>query len=261
MSHGRNWLTKIFTIQFFIDTDHPLSQPNPFNPRNSRLQAGGEKGYISYMSARLPDWLVPQLDSTCLPPWLASTRTPGLPAWLSGSPSAPSKLLPRNNPPEGKALLFQQYEMALPYILDQMCGGETFTDAVSCFHIAIDRGAFMRWIKKDPQRYALFKEAKEVRTEVWAGEMIKHAKGIDTTEEIERSKFIVDTYKFFMKSDNKKEYGDTKTIDVNQTISITAAMQAAQTRVERVIDVDVIDEPEYKQLMQADWSEVEDDED
>ena len=146
-------------------------------------------------------------------------------------------------------MLFQQFEMVFPRVMDRMCGGQTLTKAVSEIPFDIDRGAFMRWVKKDAQRYAMFKEAKEVRTEVWAGEMIRHALGEDTQSELDRSKFIVDTYKFLMRADNKKEYGETKSIEVTQTISITAALQAAQSRVNDVIDVidiDLIDDNDYK---------------
>jgi hypothetical protein len=158
-------------------------------------------------------------------------------------------------------VMFAEFEMVFPRVLEEMCAGKTATAAVRELPITLDVGAFMRWVKKDAQRYALYKEAKEVRTEVWAGEMIKHALGEDTVAELDRSKFIVETYKWLMKAENKKEYGETKTVEVNQTISITAALADAKTRVSQVIDAELIEDDDEPGLMQiaapVDWSEDE----
>ena len=168
---------------------------------------------------------------------------------------------------ETAQLMVERFTLVYPRVIDRMCGGETLTDALDGFPLAIERGAFMRWVKKDAQRYALFKEAKEVRSEIFASEMIKHALGTaDSVADVEldRSKFIVDTYKFLMKSENRKEFGDTKSIEVSGAISITAALQAAETRVEQQVFLidDDDSEPTAKMLtgvVEADWEDLDDD--
>lgn len=210
------------------------------------------------MSASVPDWLAPppqfELPAWLAPPPQAVPLPVKIPDWLSADTKRElSPLVPMGKSAPHKALLFQQFEMIFPRIIDRMCGGDPLTVALREIPFAVDRGAFMTWVKKDPQRYAIFKNAKEVRTEVWAGEMLEHAKGEHLiSAELDRAKFIVETLKFLVKADNKKEYGDTKQIEVNQTISITAALQAAQSRVERVIEAEVVDDdepaPAYRQL-------------
>lgn len=198
------------------------------------------------------------------PDWLAQPQqTSSLPTWLSVHPAREpdSPLTPRAASPEGKALLFKQYEMVFPRVLEMVCAGYTVSQALKEMPIDVDSGAFLRWIKKNSKYNELYKEAKEVRTETWAGEMIKHALGEETEAELDRSKFIVDTYKWLMSRENRREYGESKTIEMNTSISITAALEQAQTR---VIDAQLIDDDDdvetlpasqYKQLTAA----VEDD--
>jgi hypothetical protein len=131
-----------------------------------------------------------------------------------------------------------QYESVFPRILEKMYGGSTLQAAINDDFREIDSGAFLRWIKKDPQRQVLYKEAKEIRTEAWAGKIIEHAIAENTTEDVQRSTLIVNTYKWLMASDNRKAYGESKQIDFGGTISITSALAAAKTR---VIENEVID--------------------
>lgn len=156
-----------------------------------------------------------------------------LPAWLTvpdPEPHKPSK--------EGKALLLVQYETVFPRALELLYSGYTLDSALKELPFQIDPGAFTRWVKKDAQRHELYKEAKEIRTEAWAGEIIKHAKSDDSAEDVQRSKLIVDTYKWLMGADNRKQYGDVKSIELGGQISITAALAQAQ---QRVIEAEVID--------------------
>lgn len=215
-------------------------------PADKHLQSGLLSGYKSRMSA-LPDWLEPNQHLT------------GLPDWLSGAPVERvrrSDVLPVN--PEGKARLFAEFEMVFPRILEMMAGGYTMKRAVRELPIEIDSGALMRWLKKNPKYNELYKEAKELRTEAWADEIIRHAEGKDedgneTLADTARSRLIVDTYWKLMGADNRKQYGDTKTIEVNQNISITAALAQAQGRVieAQLIEddeVDLLPSAQYKQL-------------
>ncbi len=154
--------------------------------------------------------------------------------------------------------MFAQFDAAFPKTLELICEGLDLKNALKKlpFQPHLDAGAFMRWMKKRPELYAMYKEAREIRTEVWAGEMIRHATGEEDedgnayTHDTARSKLIVDTYWKLMAANNRKEYGDTKTIEVNQSISITSALEQAQGR---IIEATIIeddddgddDEPDY----------------
>lgn len=165
-----------------------------------------------------------------LPDWLTPTSSLEL-------PDPPEPCLP----PETKARILAQYEIIFPRVLDAIYGGSTLANALREIPIEIDQGAFYRWLKKDPQRLEQYKEAKEIRTEAWAGKIIEHATGEvagTVMEDVARSKLVVDTYKWLMQADNRRTYGDTKQIEVNQNISITAALAAAQGRVQEVIEAE-----------------------
>jgi hypothetical protein len=91
-------------------------------------------------------------------------------------------------------------------------------------------------------RYERYKEAKELRTEWWAGRIIEIAEAEDSIEDVARSKLKIDTYKWLMGADNRKQYGESKQIEVNQSISIISALQQANSRiastpVEEVVDL------------------------
>jgi len=149
-----------------------------------------------------------------------------LPNWLT-VPDPPEPKRSR----EAKALVLIQFESAFPRILEKLYSGSTLQAAINDDFRELDSGAFLRWIKKDPERHSLYKEAKEIRTEAWAGKIIQHAVASDNAEDVQRSKLIVDTYKWLMAADNRKTYGDTKQIDFGGTISISGALAAAQARV------------------------------
>jgi len=157
-----------------------------------------------------------------------------------------------------------QFEMVLPHVLEQICAGDTIDGAINRLKplMNLDVGAFLRWLKKRPE-WALYLEVREVRTEVWTGKMIQHAKGVledgltPSPNDVSRDKLAVDTYWKLIQSQNKKEYGDTKQIEINQQISIVGALDAARARARTVIDVDAEVVSEHRQLVQPDWSGIE----
>ena len=189
-----------------------------------------------------------------VPHWLKPIEPPPskVPDWLDGIPPVPKMSKER------KALMFVEFDLVFPRVLDMMCAGSTLANALRSLPIEIDKGAFAAWLYKDSTRKQRYSEAKEIRSEAWTGEMLRHALGEDEDGvavacDLDRSKFIVDTYKFFVSRENRKVYGDTKTIEMNTTISITAAMADARQRVIDVSvvddDIDLMDNPSYKQLV------------
>jgi hypothetical protein len=128
--------------------------------------------------------------------------------------------------------------MVFPRVMELIASGYTLTSAVREVPYGIDLGAFTRWIKKDPMRQEMYKESKEIRTEAWAGKVIEHATAEDSLEDVSRSTLIVNTYKWLMGADNRKTYGDVKSVEIGGQISITAALAQAQ---QRVIEAEVLD--------------------
>ena len=169
----------------------------------------------------------------------APTPVNALPEWLTAG-----IIRPPSTSPEAKALQITQFEMVLPRVLEEVCSGASLDKALAELPVTVNAGAFIRWLRKQAKYYELYKEAKEVRTEVWAGRIIDHAEASDTIEDVSRSKLIIDAYKWLMGADNRKVYGDTKTIEMNGTISVRAALDEARARVTQIIDVfPVEDEP------------------
>jgi hypothetical protein len=134
-----------------------------------------------------------------------------------------------------------QYEIIFPSVLDRLAEGYTLASIFKEDHRNLSAGVFLRWLNRDPERVKMYKEAKEVRSEMWSSKIIDIAEANENPlEDVARSKLKVDTYKFLMGADNRKAYGDTKTVEVNQSISIVGALRAAQERatlVERVDNV------------------------
>ena len=162
-----------------------------------------------------------------------------LPDWLTaGEPPAPATSKPV------KALVLQQFEAVFPRTLELISSGYTLTNAIAELPIDIDPGAFLRWIKRDHQRHEAYKEAKEIRTEAWAGKLVESAEAADTAEDVQRSKLKVDTLKWLMAADNRRTYGEVKQVELGGQISITAALAAAQ---QRVIEAEVIEVIEHKE--------------
>ena len=194
------------------------SHSSPFSPTRARLPATMDTSPI---------------ESVGVVATATASQPIELPNWLT-APEPPAPKPSR----EMRDLIVLQYESAFPRILERMYSGSTLQAAIDDDFREIDSGAFLRWIRKDPERHALYKEAKEIRTEAWAGKIIEHAVASDSAEDVQRSKLIVDTYKWLMAADNRRTYGDTKQIDFGGTISITAALAQAQAR---VVEAEVIE--------------------
>ena len=189
------------------------------------------------------------MDNAPLPHWLAPTahqqhidnfvEPPVVP------PIIPTALLdPQERRRLSKELLDATFDAMLERVLTEITRGRTLKSIVAEDLRNIDYEAFWRWIKRDPRRMERYKEAKELRTEWWAGRIVEIAEADDALEDVARSKLKIDTYKWLMGADNRKTYGESKQIEVSTPISITAALEQARSRVaalpvvEEISDVD-----------------------
>lgn len=190
-----------------------------------------------------------------------------LPSWMLAPSAAPTPQLaqPPLDPAAPAHLKLRQYEIIFPSVLDRLAEGYTLAKIFEQDHRHLSAGIFLRWVNKDPQRVQMYKEAKELRSEMWSSKLIDIAEATENPlEDVARSKLKVDTYKFLMGADNRKAYGDTKTVEVNQSISIVGALRAAQERatlVERVDNVSDVTPIEMIEQAVAEASAREEDSD
>ena len=167
----------------------------------------------------------------------ATVTTDSLPDWLTSPPIELPK--PTLEQQRVKADLVQtQFESMFIRVLEDMASGKTLTQVLNDDFRGFKAGAFLKWVKRDPERHSLYKEAKELRTEHWAAEVIEIADAEDAVEDVQRSRLRIDTRKWLMGADNRKTYGETKTIDVGGSISIISALEAANSRVVELSDIE-----------------------
>ncbi|MCA3159985.1 MAG: hypothetical protein ING31_10420 [Burkholderiales bacterium] len=173
---------------------------------------------------------------------------PSVPDWLtpaatSHSVATATTLDPAEHRRATRALLDTAFASMFERVLTEMTKGRSLNSIVREDLRDIEYDAFWRWIKRDPQRYKRYKEAKELRTEWWAGRIVEIAEAEDSVEDVARSKLKIDTYKWLMGADNRKQYGDVKQLEVTQSISITAALEQARSRLlTDVTTVDIVDD-------------------
>jgi acyl carrier protein phosphodiesterase len=193
-------------------------------------------------NAPLPHWLAPTAHQA-IQPVEHHIDNPVDPSLVP--PLIPTALLdPQERRRLSKELLDATFDAMLERVLTEITRGRTLKSIVAEDLRNIDYEAFWRWIKRDPRRMERYKEAKELRTEWWAGRIVEIAEADDALEDVARSKLKIDTYKWLMGADNRKTYGESKQIEVSTSISITAALEQARSRVaalpvvEEISDVD-----------------------
>ena len=187
------------------------------------------------------------MDNAPLPHWLAPTAQhidPAVEHHIE-PPIVPTALLdPQERRRLSRELLDATFEAMFERVLTEITRGRTLKSVVAEDLRDIDYDAFWRWVKRDSRRHDRYKEAKELRTEWWAGRIIEIAEADDALEDVARSKLKIDTYKWLMGADNRKTYGESKQIELSTSISITAALEQARSRVaalpvvEEITDVD-----------------------
>jgi hypothetical protein len=161
---------------------------------------------------------------------LAMTQSIELPSWMTQVPPAPAT--------SKKELQEKQFEIFFETILDKISRGINLKEVLRDDQRDFDYTQLLRWIHKDPMRKSRYYEAQEIGSEMIAAEILEIADAVDSVEDVQRSKLRIDSRQFLIKTWNRKRYGDVKTLEVNQNISITAALEQANQRLSigRVID-------------------------
>jgi hypothetical protein len=162
---------------------------------------------------------------------LAMTQSIELPSWMTQQ-STPAPATSK------KELQEKQFEIFFETILDKISRGINLKEVLRDDQRDFDYTQLLRWIHKDPMRKSRYYEAQEIGSEMIAAEILEIADAVDSVEDVQRSKLRIDSRQFLIKTWNRKRYGDVKTLEVNQNISITAALEQANQRLSigRVID-------------------------
>ena len=153
-----------------------------------------------------------------------------LPSWLNPSTQV-------------KELRETQFSVFFETVLDKLSRGINLKEILRDDQRDFDYPQLLRWIHKDPMRKSRYYEAQEIGSEMIAAEILEIADGQDGLEDVQRSKLRIDSRQFLIKTWNRKRYGDIKTLEVNQNISITAALEQANQRLitGRIIDAEDIE--------------------
>ena len=163
---------------------------------------------------------------------MMQTMTMELPSWMTQVPPVPKE----SSAPK-KELLEKQFEIFFETILDKISRGINLKEILRDDQRDFDYTQLLRWIHRDPQRKSRYYEAQEIGSEMIAAEILEIADG-DGLEDVQRSKLRIDSRQFLIKTWNRKRYGDVKTLEVNQNISITAALEQANARLVNGITID-----------------------
>ena len=158
------------------------------------------------------------------------TQSIEIPSWLNPSTQV-------------KELRETQFSVFFETVLDKLSRGINLKEILRDDQRDFDYPQLLRWIHKDPQRKSRYYEAQEIGSEMIAAEILEIADAVDSVEDVQRSKLRIDSRQFLIKTWNRKRYGDIKTLEVNQNISITAALEQANQRLSigRVIDAEDIE--------------------
>ena len=128
-------------------------------------------------------------------------------------------------------LLLVQYPIVFEKVLEEIASGNTLKSALSNDLREFVSGAFLRWINKNPERKQRYLDAKELRTETWAGEIIEISDALDSMEDVNRSKLRIDSRKWLMSADNRKHYGDSTKIDMTATVETKLAPDTLKSEI------------------------------
>jgi hypothetical protein len=176
-------------------------------------------------------------DTLIFPSWLEVPSHPSRPQ-SAGDPFAYT--IPDNPPParltdkDRRDLQEQEFAVAFDWVINRVANGGYVTWALQDYHLEINPIAFRRWIMKDPQRKALYQDARECNADWDGGFLAQLTQGVDRNGIPYDPAFInaaSSNLKWKMSKHDRKQYGDVKQIDVSGGISVVAALAEAQNRV------------------------------
>ena len=124
-----------------------------------------------------------------------------------------------------------QFEIAFDHIIERLSEGVFLASAVREYPVPLDYGRLLAWIHKDPERKARYHEAQEIGNEFIVARMMDpEANQSIIPEDVNLARLNFDKTKWYSAIVNKRRYAQSQQIEINQSISITAALAAASGR-------------------------------
>ena len=155
-------------------------------------------------------------------------ETATLPDWLTSLPPT-DDMLPRfPTTPDQRELERMTFLAIFERVVEGLAEGKRPSHIVKDDPRQVDFGKFMAWVRRDPERNTRFEEAKSSGMIVLEDKMLDRAEGIDSMEDVSRSKLVVDSIRFVLQSWDRKRYGDNKQIEQTITIDLREAHQRAE---------------------------------
>jgi hypothetical protein len=108
-----------------------------------------------------------------------------------------------------------------------------FAKAVRDYPLPLDGGRFNRWIRKDSERWSAYCEAQQCGGEIIASTLAASALAQDDAlipEEANTRRVNFEIGKWYLGVIDRKRFQPAQQIEINQQISITAALAAASGR-------------------------------
>ena len=132
------------------------------------------------------------------------------------------------------------FEVALEKVAD----GVVFRDICESDNRGISASKMMSWIKRDSQRERRYYDAVEVARELMVGELAAISDAANNPlEDVQRSNLRIETRKWLLKTEYKRRYGDTKHMEISQSLgsdhltALAANLVALQKQPNGVYDV------------------------
>ena len=169
----------------------------------------------------------------------SQTADPTLPDWLTpraDPPFAPTLLV---NPKERKRLtrelLDATFESMFERVLTEITRGRNLKTILAEDMRDIEHEAFWRWMKRDSRRMERYDESLELQAEFLSYELIDISDGINSidpscNDSVNRDRLRIDTRLRYMAIRNKKRFGQNKQFEFSASISVTAALEQANSR-------------------------------
>lgn len=153
------------------------------------------------------------------------------------------------------------YDVAcVNYILEVLSGGPSLSSILEDDLSLPRMGELMGFLRRNPEWWDKYLDARTSQAEVFREKMQEAADPSgDSFSDVQRDRLKVDTYKWLMSVSNRDLYGDKKQIDVNQKLDLSAAMQAAEKRVEtmqRGVTLEGVLEDEFEDEFEDDTLKV-----
>lgn len=142
----------------------------------------------------------------------------------------------------------QRFEILFEIMLERLSAGGTlrsvFEDDIRVSEEELKdyhKGAFMRWVRKDPERWQQYLEAREIGAEFLHDKPVENAESLtefSTMEDMRRVEVQSKIYQHHVSMNSRDRFGNKQQIDVNQSINVAAIFDAAQGRLDTLKQIE-----------------------